>query len=35
MTYIYPLKKKSSADVLEKFREYKLEVEKQMGKGIK
>lgn len=29
MTRIYPLKKKSSADVLEKFREYKLEVEKQ------
>jgi hypothetical protein len=35
MTHIYPLKKKSSADVLEKFREYKPEVEKQTGKSIK
>src|SRR3984885_8291760 len=35
MTHIYPLKKKSSADVLEKFREYKPEVEKQTGKVIK
>src|SRR5277367_4181489 len=35
MTYIYPLKKKSSADVLEKFKEYKPEVEKQTGKLIK
>ena len=35
MTHIYPLKKKSSADVLEKFREYKPEVEKQTGKEIK
>jgi len=35
LTHIYPLKKKSSADVLEKFREYKPEVEKQTGKVIK
>ena len=35
MTHIYPLKKKSSADVLEKFREYKPEMEKQTGKVIK
>jgi hypothetical protein len=35
MTHIYPLKKKSSADVLEKFREYKPEVEKQTGMVIK
>jgi transposase InsO family protein len=35
MTRIYPLKKKSSADVLEKFKEYKPEVEKQLGKEIK
>jgi len=35
MTHIYPLKKKSSADILEKFREYKPEVEKQTGKVIK
>src|ERR1700733_13405567 len=35
MTHIYPLKKKSLADVLEKFREYKPEVEKQTGKVIK
>src|SRR5277367_6176897 len=34
-THAYPLKKKSSADVLEKFREYKAEVEKQTGKQIK
>src|SRR5277367_3733408 len=35
MTRIYPLKKKSSASVLERFREYKLEVEKQTGRVIK
>jgi hypothetical protein len=35
MTHIYPLKKKSSADILERFREYKPEVEKQTGKSIK
>src|SRR5579859_8093398 len=35
MTRIYPLKKKSSASVLEKFKEYKPEVEKQTGKMIK
>jgi Reverse transcriptase (RNA-dependent DNA polymerase)/gag-polypeptide of LTR copia-type/Integrase core domain/GAG-pre-integrase domain/Domain of unknown function (DUF4219) len=35
MTHIYPLKRKSSAAVLEKFREYKPEVEKQTGKEIK
>jgi hypothetical protein len=35
MTHIYPLKKKSLAEVLEKFREYKPEVEKQSGKVIK
>ena len=35
MSHIYPLKRKTSVDVLEKFREYKLEVEKQMGKSIK
>jgi len=35
MTHIYPLKKKSSADVLEKFKEYKPEVEKQSGRLIK
>src|SRR5436190_22575839 len=35
MTHIYPPKNKSSADVLEKFREYKPEVEKQTGKSIK
>jgi hypothetical protein len=35
MTRIYPLKKKSSAEVLEKFKEYKPEVEKQTGKAIK
>jgi len=35
MTHIYPLKKKSSASVLEKFKEYKSEVEKQTGKLIK
>ena len=35
MTHIYPLKRKTSADVLEKFREYKPEVEKQTGKSIK
>ena len=35
MTHIYPLKKKSSTSVLEKFKEYKSEVEKQTGKLIK
>jgi len=35
MTQIYSLKKKSSANVLEKFKEYKAEVEKQTGKVIK
>ena len=35
MTHIYPLKKKSSASVLEKFKKYKPEVEKQTGKLIK
>ena len=35
MTHIYPLKNKSSAAVLEKFREYKPEVEKQSRKVIK
>ena len=35
MTRIYPLKKKSSACVLEKFKEYKPEVEKQSEKLIK
>ena len=35
MTHIYPLKKKSSGDVLERFMEYKPEVEKQTGKSIK
>src|SRR5271155_870506 len=35
MMHIYPLKNKSSAVVLEKFREYKPEVEKQSGKVIK
>jgi hypothetical protein len=35
MTHIYPLRKKSSGDVLERFKEYKPEVEKQTGKSIK
>src|SRR5271155_4114551 len=35
MSHIYPLKKKSSAEVLEKFMEYKAEVEKQTGRVIK
>src|SRR5205814_1311174 len=35
MTHIYPLKRKTSAEVLEKFREYRPEVEKQTGKFIK
>jgi Integrase core domain len=35
MTHIYPLKKKSSANGLEKFKEYKPEVERQTGKMIK
>src|SRR5947207_9813867 len=35
MSHIYSLKRKSSIDVLEKFREYKLEMKKQIGKSIK
>ena len=35
MSHIYPLKRKSLANVLEKFREYKLEMKKQTGKSIK
>src|SRR5271154_6318789 len=35
MTYIYPLKRKTSAAILAKFKEYKPEVEKQSGKLIK
>src|SRR5579859_679253 len=35
MTRIYPLKKKSSASVLERFKEYRAEVEKQSGRLIK
>lgn len=35
MTHIYPLRKKSSGDVLERFKEYRPEVEKQTGKEIK
>ena len=35
MTHIYPLKRKTSAEVLERFREYRPEVEKQTGKSIK
>jgi len=35
MTRIYPLKGKTSANVLEQFKEYKAEVEKQTGKQIK
>src|SRR5271169_5018655 len=35
MTHIYPLKKKSSADVLERFMEYKPEAENQQSKLIK
>src|SRR3984885_12010336 len=34
-SHIYPLKRKSSAEVVEKFREYKAEVERQTGKVIK
>jgi len=34
-THIYPLKRKTSASVLERFREYKLEVANQLGKRIK
>jgi len=35
MTHIYPLKKKSSVSMLEKFKEYKPEVENQSEKVIK
>src|SRR5947207_8263490 len=35
MSHIYSLKRKSSADVLEKFKEYKLEMKKQTRKSIK
>ena len=35
MTYIYPLSGKSSADVLQRFKEYQAEVENQLGKKIK
>ena len=35
MSHIYPLKRKTSAEVLEKFGEYRPEVEKQTGKSIK
>jgi len=35
MTHIYPLKRKTSAEVLEQFKEYKAKVEKQTGKQIK
>jgi len=34
-TYIYPLKRKTSSSVLEKFQEYKAEVEKQLDRNIK
>src|SRR5256714_1885184 len=34
-TYVYPLKKKTSESVSEKFQEYKAETEKQLGKCIK
>ena len=34
-TYIYPLKRKTSSSVLERFQEYKAEVEKQLNKSIK
>ena len=35
MTHIYGLKRKSSRDVLEKFKEYKAEVENQLDRNIK
>ena len=35
MTHIYPLKRKTSAAILAKFKEYRPEVEKQLGKQIK
>src|SRR5438046_7878864 len=35
MTHIYGLKGKSSRDVLERFKEYKAEVENQLDKKIK
>jgi len=35
MTYIYPLSGKSSADILQRFKEYQAEVENQLGKKIK
>jgi hypothetical protein len=35
MTRIYPLKKKTSADILERFKEYKAEMENQTGLSIK
>ena len=35
MSHIYSLKRKSLTDMLEKFRKYKLEMEKQTGKSIK
>ena len=35
MSHIYSLKRKSSADILEKFKEYKLEMKKQIEKSIK
>ena len=35
MTHIYPLKRKTSAAILAKFKEYRPEVEKQSGKLIK
>jgi len=35
MNYIYPLSGKSSADVLQRFKEYQAEVENQLGKKIK
>ena len=35
MTYIAPMKDKSAAEMLEKFKEFKIEVENQLGKKIK
>ena len=35
MTYIYPLSGKSSADILQRFKEYQAEVKNQLGKKIK
>src|SRR5947207_1827995 len=35
MMHIYSLKRKTSTEVLEKFKEYKSKVEKQIGKSIK